>query len=133
MLATAQGIIAEKRFALRCLELGVPVLSPLIDQNGFDYVIQKGNDYEKIQVKSTLSMDKKKPNTYRFSVKRGGAGVKYNKGDYDYLVCYIFELDLFYVIPFDYITVLNIRISPLSQRCKFSHYKEAWGLLVESR
>jgi len=133
MHPTATGLIAEKKFALRCLELSVPVLTPLIDQNGFDYVIQRGVNYEKIQVKSTLKMDIKRPNTYRFSVKRGCAGVKYTKNDYDYLACYIFELDLFYIIPFDYISVLNIRISPFSDRCKYSRYKEAWNLILETR
>lgn len=129
MHASTVGTIAEKKFALKCLELDVPVLTPLVDKNGFDFVIEKSNCYAKIQVKSTLAQDKRKPNTYRFTVKRGMDGVAYSRGDYDYLVCYIFELNIFYIIPFDYVSASTIRISPNSHRCQYHKFKETWDLL----
>jgi hypothetical protein len=130
MHSTSIGIIAEKKFALQCLERGISVLTPLIDENGFDYVIQRGSTYDKIQVKSTLSHDKRNPNSYRFSIKRGASSYKYRKGDYDLLVCYIFELDIFYIIPFSFIASRTIRINPTSIKCKFLKYKEAWNLIT---
>jgi len=133
MHSSAKGIIAEKKFALRCLELEVPVLTPLIDQNGFDYVIKKGDFYAKIQVKSTSNRDKRHPETYRFNVKRGGVGVKYSKGDFDYLVCYIFELDIFYIIPFDCFNAMTIRVNPSKKNCKYDKFKSAWWQLLETR
>lgn len=132
MHSTAKGIIAEKKFALRCLELGIPVLTPLIDQNGFDYVIQKGDRFEKIQVKSTAVHDKRNKNSYRFTVKRGAVGFKYSEGDFDYLACYIFELNLFYIIPFSCFSAMTIRINPTSTKCKYNNYKEEWSFLTES-
>jgi hypothetical protein len=132
MHATAKGTIAEKKFALRCLELGIPVLTPLIDQNGFDYVIQRGDSFEKIQVKSTANKDKRSKNSYKLSIKRGAVGVEYNESHFDYLVCYIFEPNLFYIIPFGSFSATTIRITPNSIKCKYANYKEAWCLLTES-
>ena len=127
-MSSKVGAIAEQKFKLHCLEREIPVLEPVLDNFGIDFVVKKGSRFVSIQVKSTLRKDPSR-NSYKVTIVRGFNGRAYNKGDYDYLVVYIFELATWYIIPEKEIKATTIRLNPSSDKTKYSKYKEAWQLL----
>jgi hypothetical protein len=122
------GRIAEIKFSLKCLEKGFKVFEPLVDDFGVDFIIRQNNITKTIQVKSTKEPDKSNPNTYKISIKRGAKNVSYDKKSFDYLAVYLFDRDLFYLIPLEVASASCIRISPDSTRCKYRAYKDVWLL-----
>lgn len=123
------GHIAEHKFELMCLERDIPVFKPVLDAYSIDFVIKKKNRLIKIQVKSTMRKDPHR-NTYKISVAKGHDSRMYDKGDYDYLVVYIFELQQWFIIPQKFITARCIRINPNNPKNKFLPYKERWDFLI---
>ena len=128
-MSSRMGAIAEHKFQLMCLERDIPIFTPVLDNYGIDFVIQKNKKLLRIQVKSTQRLDKTR-NTFKVNVVRGFDNRKYVMGDYDILVVYMFQLNLWWVIPQKVITGKCIRINPDSQNGKYNLYKERWDLLL---
>ena len=127
-MSTRQGSIAEKEFELTCLKRSMPVFVPAVDINGIDFIVQTNSKkLLSIQIKSTFKKDSSR-NSYKVNVVRGFDGRKYEQGDFDYLVIYIFDISTYYIIPQKIITAKTIRLNPDSNRGKYNIYKEAWHL-----
>lgn len=126
-MSTRQGCIAEQRFQLACMERDIPIFKPLLDNYGMDYILQCGGRLTSVQVKSVLKSDPKRGG-YKVTVGKGHDCRVYELGDFDFLVVYIFELDLFYIIPAVEVTVRCIRLSTKSGG-RFDKYKNKWDLL----
>ncbi len=54
-----KGTISELNFAAKALELGWDVCTPLIDEKGYDYVINRGQNWETVQVKTATLYEKR--------------------------------------------------------------------------
>ena len=128
MSSNVQGSIAENKFKVIALSLEIPIYEPVVDICGADFIIKKGDNFVKIQVKSTLKKNLNR-NTYKINIKRGATAYDYSKGDYDLLAIYIFELDIWYFIPFDAVNVSCIRVNPIKESCKWYQYKENYSYL----
>jgi hypothetical protein len=48
-----QGSYAEKIFELKCIEKSWECLKPISNQTRYDYLINRGNGFERVQVKGT--------------------------------------------------------------------------------
>lgn len=127
-MSTRIGTIAEQKFKLMCLELDIPLFEPIIDNIGIDYVIKKSSKYHSIQIKSTIKRDPTR-NSYKINVQHKAGNVRYKNKTYDYLVVFIFELSIWYIIPEALVRVTTIRVNPNSDKGKYAKYKEAWNLL----
>lgn len=124
------GMIAEKKFSIKCIEYGIHIFKPIMDNNGVDFIVKTKSGFSCIQVKSTKSQDKSRPGSYKFCIKRGCDNRAYSKGDYDFLAAYIIDLNICYLIPFKEINSKTIRINPSSLKCKYKKYRESWCLIT---
>ena len=127
-MSTIIGTIAEKKFALKALESDCCIYEPVVDRDGCDFVVQKGADLVKVQVKSTVKRSTR-GDWYRIGVKCGSNCEKYTKDSFDYLAVYIYERNLWYIIPFNELTGKTLRLDPDRVENKYNKYKEAWGLV----
>jgi hypothetical protein len=125
-----QGTIAEQRFVVIALSLEIPIYEPVVDICGADFIIKKGSEFVKIQVKSTLTTSINR-NTYKITIQRGASSRSYTKGQFDIAACYIFELDIWYFVPFDELKVSAIRINPFKETCKWHRYKNNYSCLID--
>lgn len=53
------GKIAELTFAAKALALGFEICEPLVDDKGYDYIINRGEGWERVQVKKTKVYEKR--------------------------------------------------------------------------
>ncbi len=128
--------IAENAVITRLLKLGFNVLKPIGDRLPYDLVIEHRNKFIKIQVKSAwfrndvYTVDSRRTLTNR----RLMARKRYSKGDFDFAILYLDDLDIFYVLPFQAFDSFKSGITIVErktrQRKPKSHtYREAWHLL----
>ena len=127
-----QGRIAESIFRAESLKRNLKIFAPVCDDHGCDFIIYNGVEYFRIQVKSTRKPDVRKSNvpTYKFSICRGANARSYDGNEFDYVACYIMDLDIWYIIPIA--SVLNkttIRINPKSKNCKYFQYRDNFRVL----
>lgn len=81
----SKGKTAEILFELLCIDHGWHCCKPITDFMQYDYIIDRGNGFEKIQVK-TVFFDKKK-NKFRCDLRKNKSKsrnkTKYLAGDFD--------------------------------------------------
>jgi len=83
-----QGGIGEIKGMYEYSRLGYSVLTPISDNNPYDFVIEKNGIFQKVQVKTSTMLEGKNP---KFAIDKRGGGSKslYNKrvisGEYDLL------------------------------------------------
>lgn len=122
------GTIGETVFSLKAIKYGLDLSRPVIDSLKYDFIVD-ADKIHKVQIKTTSQQLKNRKNVYKFSVGYGSTGKKtYTKNTVDFIVLYILPLDIFYIIPVEKISSLNIRVYPLNNNHKYSQYKEAWYL-----
>lgn len=117
------------RFQCKASEMGFIVSKPFGDNQTYDFVVEINGKFKSVQVKSVLKSAEGKIG-HKISIKKGcGRGLSqvYQKGDFDFLVAYIFQTKDFYVIPFD--AVEGRRTIYVSEQGYMAPYKEAWHLL----
>jgi hypothetical protein len=133
-----RGEWVELVFMAAAASHGYHVLKPSGDSRAYDVAIEHGGDLIRVQVKSTT----KRANTGYSSQFRRSDGAKkpYTLDEVDFFAVYIVPLSVWYLIPA--VVVLRpirrvaVTLCPLPQegsRCKYEHYREAWGLLGKSR
>jgi len=110
--ASKLGLIAEEKFILKSLELGYDIFKPIASYSKCDLILMIDTNLYKIQVKSTYSNVKNKPNNYHISTNTNNGG--YDEKDVDFFACYIQPLDCWYIIPYSYVQnnqAINININ----------------------
>jgi hypothetical protein len=141
--STAQkGDISEFSVALECLKRGWEILYPNGNRKPYDFVVEENGKFARIQIKSGW-YDEKTDAFYAKRVKTLANRKKvkitnYSIDDFDFAICYIVELNEFYIIPsINFINDLrgnqiSLRKLNESQReCFGSKYKNNWNLLEE--
>ena len=127
------GHLCELKFVLRATEKGFFVNRPLGDFRAYDYILDKNNTLNRIQVKSANKIKKKPEQAISYKIMLAqGSGHKhvYNIKDIDYFIIYLVQDDLFYIIPRSVTgNTLSISLFPDSRDSKYNIYKENWGLL----
>ena len=126
-----QGEWAEVSFTARAMGKGLRVAKPYGDSAPYDFIVEAGSRFLRIQVKS-VSVETKK--AYRVSTGRGfHAKLGYTAGEVDFFAAWVIPHDAWYIIP---VQVVAQRVSlhlcphrPSHRNCEA--YKEAWHLLRE--
>ena len=124
--------MAEIHFMLKAAGLGFGVAKPWGESERYDFVLDTGNKFWRVQVKSTYVARAPK---YSVNVCRSIAGKKktsYTAEEIDILVVYIVAEDAWYVLPVAVVAArTRLYFAPLgSKRGGFyERYREAWGLM----
>ena len=128
--------IAESAVVTKLLQKGLKVLKPVGDRLPYDLAVDLDGNLLRVQVKSAwgsngiYNVDSRRTKTNRRKMLRS----RYAKGDFDFAVLYIEDLDVFYVMPHDifdsYKSGIRIVEKVTRQRTPRSkQYREAWDLL----
>lgn len=120
-----RGEWVELNFMMRALELGLHLNKPWGEVVPYDFAIEHEGQFARVQVKSTMFIDR---GGYSCTV-RGSDG-PYEGDPFDYLAAYIFQEEMWYIIPAELVVGQgSIALYPRYRRSKYREYKEAWHLL----
>ena len=127
-MAKDLGNYAELRFTLAAYEKGFSVLRPFSDSRPYDYVLEKHGRFIRVQVKS-CSIPLNEKGHFPVGVSHGSAvKKKYTLELCDAIAIYLKSLDIFYIIPIQFIEVVKINLYPLRKTSKFIEFKENWNI-----
>lgn len=122
-----RGEWVELWFMLRAVELGLHLNKPWGEVMPYDFVVEYKGRFVRVQVKSTMFKDR---GGYSCTV-RGSDG-PYQGDPFDYVAAYVFQEDLWYIIPAELVVGQgSIALYPKLKDAKYAPYKEAWHLLRE--
>jgi hypothetical protein len=125
-----RGEASEAAFLARATHFGFTVCLPWGDSERYDSVVELGQGFLRVQVKSAARYAES-----RYRVKTAGAsGVTYTASEIDFFVAHIVPEDIWYLIPIKAIgRRKGIRFYPHTRRksrAQFEKYREAWCLLA---
>ena len=103
MTTSQLGNIGEARVLSEFVKLGIPCYIPYGDGNTADLIAQFNNKLNRIQVKTTASLNKAGAMEWKVTRQEGyhGNRVQYNVNDIDYFAFYCLETDIVCLVPFD--------------------------------
>lgn len=120
-----RGEWVELNFMMRAIELGLHLNKPWGEVVPYDFAVEHEGEFARVQVKSTMFIDR---GGYSCTVR--GADGPYEGDPFDYLAAYIFQEDMWYIIPAELVVGQgSIALYPRYRRSKYREYKEAWHLL----
>jgi len=124
------GEAAEAAFLAKASGLGFGVAKPWGDSERYDFILDSGLGFWRVQVKSTERCAES-----RYRVKAAGWKATYARDEIDFLVAWVIPEDLWYVVPIQAMAARkNLRFYPHGG-CKslFEKYREAWCLMARPR
>ena len=121
--------MAELAFMQRAISLGFGVAKPWGDSDRYDFVLNCGNLFWRVQVKSTERFAES-----RYRVKGGGSHSDYQLGEIDFLVAYIVPVDIWYVVPIAAVVAhKSLRFYPSpGSKGRLEKYRQAWRLFRQA-
>jgi hypothetical protein len=123
-----RGELEELRFMTSAAEHGLRVIRPWGDTSRYDFIVETGGKFLRVQVKSTsIRQDK-----HFVCPLNRGRQKPYTSRDIDFIAVYVAPIKTWYIIPIGVVcTVKNgISLSPHNSLSKHARYKEAWHLLL---
>ena len=123
------GELAEILFLYRATAMGMIVCQPYGDNARYDFAVDTGNQFVRVQVKSCGAP--LRGNHYNLNICRHSlSGAKpYLPTEIDLLAAYLVPETRWYLFPITVLgTRLNLKIS-IENDTRFADYKEAWHLL----
>jgi hypothetical protein len=127
-----RGELAELAFTYKAATMGFGVAKPYGDSERYDFVLDVGGRFVRVQVKSSTTLLN---GLYHINCHRraGGRAVPYSPSEIDFLVAYIIPEDAWFILP---IALVVHRTSLLFNPKGyvrgdglFGSYREAWHLL----
>ena len=103
MNSSQLGNIGEARVLSEFVKLGVPCYLPYGDGNTADLVAEFNGKFNRIQIKTTTSLNRAGAMEWKVTRQEGyhGNRVQYNTNDIDYFAFYCLETDMVCLVPFD--------------------------------
>jgi hypothetical protein len=103
MNSSQLGNIGEARVLSEFIKLGIPCYVPFGDGNTADLIAQFNNKLNRIQVKTTKSLNSAGAMEWKVTRQEGyhGSRVQYRVEDIDYFAFYCLETDIVCLVPFD--------------------------------
>ena len=119
----ARGEAAEAAFLAKATSLGFNVAKPWGDSEPYDFILDSGHNFYRVQVKSTQRLAES-----RYRVKAGGWKNTYTTAQIDFLVAYIVPENLWYVVPAaEVATRKGLRFYPhAGANSDLEKYRGAW-------
>tara|TARA_R100001530_G_C4279867_1_gene145301 strand:- start:455 stop:868 length:414 start_codon:yes stop_codon:yes gene_type:complete len=129
------GTIAEIKFIAKALQYHYNVSVPIGDNLPYDCVVEYEGKLSKIQIKSTCyKITSNRNDCYKIAAGKGSSSkTPYKAQNVDFLVVYIHPLDCWYIIPYDALKAVSVRLYPHRLECegKYEKYKERWEILSQ--
>jgi hypothetical protein len=103
----------------------------MVDNYPYDLICDWHGVLKRIQVKATASISENRRR--KFESVNGADRTLYTRGSIDYFLCYVVDLDVWYVIPASIVTSKKITVYPDVENsvAKFESYKDHWELLKQ--
>lgn len=127
----ATGQRGELLVAERLIGQGWSVAPPFGDNDPFDLLVNKGDRFLRLQVKSTLEQHNYRHSRphYQFQLAHGVSSKKrYTADQVDFFICCALDTHRFWILPFEAATVTTLKIYN-GEDSKFHLYEDAWNLL----
>jgi len=126
-----RGELAELAFMRKAASLGFAVAKPWGDSDRYDVVVRFESTFWRVQIKSVLG---KSPSRGYYRVQTAHSRQHtYTAKDIDFLVAYIFALDIWYVLPAHVVeSKKSLCLTPGSKRSSVDQYREKWDLMRSS-
>lgn len=118
------GTIAEQAAIFQALERGFAVSVPIGDNLPYDLIFDNGTQLYKIQVKTASKNSKDK---YIINTKHTKDRKKYEIGDFDFALCYVPNLNIFYILPIKEFLEYKGNISIVESVSGYGRKPKAWG------
>ncbi len=118
-----QGEIAEAGFVHKAMKMGLTVLKPVGDSERFDFVVNRGRKFVRVQVRSSQTMSRWKMYSVAscYKINHGGRApaeqVPYTEEEIDFLAVYLVPEDTWYLLP----------VAALRGRVRVTLYSKAHG------
>ena len=128
-----RGELVEMRFMLKAAGLGFGVAKPWGDSERYDFALDTGKSFVRVQVKSTYVSRRQ---SYAVNAK-ASQNMAYTTEQIDFLVAYIVVEDAWYVVPIGAFAprkMLKLYPSACKQKNRgfYEQYREAWDLMKET-
>jgi hypothetical protein len=128
-----RGELAEMGFLFKASGLGFGVARPWGDSERYDFILDSGERFWRVQVKSTY-VARAHSYTVHASGYTGGKRKAYTSKQIDVLVAYIVAENIWYVIPVAaFVPRKQLQFYPSGCKTKnggrFEQYREAWDLM----
>lgn len=122
-----RGEWAELVFAMRAIELGLPLGRPWGESTGYDFTVeQAGGRIVRVQVKSTIFKEGAEGYSCTLKDSKG----PYKRNSFDFVAAYVIPEDVWYILPEKKVRGMwSVGLYPKLERSKYNQYKEAWHLL----
>lgn len=103
MNSSQLGNIGEARVLSEFVKLGIPCYLPYGDGSTTDLIAQFNNKLNRIQIKTTASLNKAGAMEWKVTRQEGyhGSRAQYKVEDIDYFAFYCLETDIVCLVPFD--------------------------------
>ena len=124
----SRGEAAEAAFLAKATSLGFGVSKPWGDSERYDFVIDSGYNFWRVQVKSTQRFA-----NWRYQVKTAGWKSAYTKREIDFLIAYISPENVWYIVPIAAVVLhQHLRFYPNGKghNSRLEKYREAWCQLA---
>jgi hypothetical protein len=129
------GTIAEIKFIAKALQYKLRVSVPVGDNSPYDAISDHQGHICKVQIKSTLhKLTSGRNDCYKVNAAKGrGCKKKYKSENVDVLAVYIHALDCWYIIPFNAVEAVSVRLYPHRKEVdgRYEQYKERWEILFK--
>ncbi|MBZ5723159.1 MAG: hypothetical protein LAO03_22705 [Acidobacteriia bacterium] len=124
-----RGEWAELRFMARAAEQGFRVSKPWGDSARYDYTLEIGDRFVRVQVKSTIYRYR---GAYQCMFDRS-RGQRYTAEEVDFFAVFVIPEDVWYILPAELATSGSghVVLDPGREGQKYEAYKEAWHLMRE--
>ncbi len=110
----------------RAVELGFKVLKPYGDSAAYDFAVDHGRGFVRVQVKSIRK--RLRAGIYQIQTKHGGEQRAYRRGEVDVVAAQLVDEDTWYLIP-ERVFTGRTAVYVGGKRGKNEEYREAWDLL----
>lgn len=127
-----RGEIAEAAFLLKAASLGFSVAKPWGDSDRYDFIVESGGRFSRVQVKTASCVSKG-----AYSIHACGRVHTriYTAAEIDFLVAYIVSPQLWYILPVDLFTkIAHVKLHPFREKplSRYEIYREAWDSMRAS-
>ncbi len=126
-----RGEVAEAAFLHKAASLGFSVAKPWGESDRYDFIVETGGRFLRVQIKSAYSAGEY--GGYTFHAHGNTYTDVYTSHDIDFLVAYIVPEDVWYVLPIEiFAGISGAKLFPNSHRrmSRFEKYREAWSLMT---
>jgi PD-(D/E)XK endonuclease len=128
-----KGELAELVFLQKAASLGFGVAKPYGDSERYDFILDSGERFWRVQVRSTSSPRGRHGYIVPTNSGKGRSAKAYQPEDIDIFVAYIVPQDVWYVVPVSQIEPFqSLSLYPTGCRIGgyFECYREAWHLMA---